>query len=458
MAERAKGTPALILQEAPPVVREAQSQVLYDLAIVVGAVYQQVIEPTQAGRVPKRIANKLFPLMHGSRPSYYEQVDNYLDMVFTTAKALKLIRIHESLGQKARYMPGPKLAEWAGLQPFEQVRTLLHLWCNPSVHFWSDVAGTNYQPAGYGFNYYMDLHAAREALLDYITEECQPGRWYALESFLQTIKVRNPMLLRERSRYAAYSGMRNRKEVLTNWDNADGEMIAGLLASTLHEFGLVTTGYEAASPPPQEDDSSEDLANPVAFQFTDLAAEVLWDQHSVVPGERARTLIAQPNFELLLLQPDYPTLYEVLPFARIDQVERVSRLTLTQESVRRGVEAGWSVERSIQILQERSQKELPQNVLYTLQDWGRLYKDATVTQVILLEVSSENVADEICASSKFRSLGLRRLGPRAIAVGGQVSLQVLRSTLEKDGVILHIQGDILSARDATSASTYYGRR
>ncbi len=47
MAERAKGTSALILQEVPPVVREAQSQVLYDLAIVVGAVHQQVIEPTQ---------------------------------------------------------------------------------------------------------------------------------------------------------------------------------------------------------------------------------------------------------------------------------------------------------------------------------------------------------------------------------------------------------------------------
>jgi hypothetical protein len=434
------------------VVREAQSQVLSDLAIVVGAVYQQVIEPTQAGRIPKRIANKLSPLLHGSRPSYYEQVDNYLDMIFTTAKTLQLIRIHTSLGQKARYMPGPKLEEWANLQPFEQVRALLQLWCNPSVHFWSDVAGVNYQPAGYGFNYYMDLHAAREALLDYITEECQPGKWYALESFLQTIKARNPMLLRERSRYAAYSGMRNRQEVLANWENADGEMIAGLLASTLHEFGLVTTGYAADA------DDYEDLGNPVAFQFTGLAAEVLWDQHLPAPDERVRTLIVQPNFELLLLQPDYPTLYEVLPFARVEQVEMVSRLTLTQESMRRGVEAGWSVERSIQILQERSQKELPQNVLYTLQDWGRLYKDATVTQVILLEVGSESVADEICASSKFRALGLRRLGPRAIAVGDQVSLQVLRSTLEKDGVILHIQGDILSARDVTSASTYYGRR
>jgi len=455
MAESANRKPAQILQQAPSVVSEAQSLVLYDLAIVVGAVYQQVIEPTQVGKVPRRIASKLSPLLHGSRPSYYEEGDNYLDMVFATARALKLIRLHESLGQKARLMPGPHLAEWAGLRPFEQVRALLQLWCNPAIRFWSDVAGANYQAGGFGVGAYMDIHAAREGLLDYFTEECQPGRWYNLDSFLRTLKARNPLLLRERSRYAAYGGAPIHKVILARWDNADGELIAGLLASSLHEFGLVTTGYAGRR---EETAGGRERGNPVAFQFTELAAEVLWDEHPPASGERARPLIVQPDYELLLLQPDYPTLYTLLPFARISQVEMVSRLTLTRESVRRGVEAGWSVERSIQTLEECSQQELPQNVLYTMRDWGRLFKDATATQVLLLEVSSESVADELCASARFRSLELRRLGPRAIAVGSQVSIQVLRSTLEKDGVILHIQGDILRARDVTPTATYADRR
>ena len=74
-------------------------------------------------------------------------------------------------------------------------------------------------------------------------------------------------------------------------------------------------------------------------------------------------------------------------------------------------------------------------------------------------VSSETVADELCASAKFRTLELRRLGPLAILVSGQVSLQVLRNTLEKEGVILRVQGDILTVREtaAASTSTYYGR-
>ena len=105
-----------------------KSHILYDLAIVINAVYQMVIEPTQAGKVPKRLANKIFPLLHGSRPNYYEDTDYYLDMVFQIAKSLQLLQVKESLGQKARYMPGPNLEEWARLEAFEQTRRLLELW------------------------------------------------------------------------------------------------------------------------------------------------------------------------------------------------------------------------------------------------------------------------------------------------------------------------------------------
>ncbi|HEY3991643.1 MAG TPA: helicase-associated domain-containing protein [Ktedonobacteraceae bacterium] len=447
------------LEEVPVLIHDAQSQLLYDLAIVINAVYQMAIEPTQAGKVPKRLANRIFPLLHGSRPNYYEETDYYLDMVFMIAKDLELLQVKESLGQKARYMPGPKLEEWGRLEAFEQTRRLLMLWERAAVHSWSDIAGVNYRPDNYGYGSYIEAHSSRQGLLAYLAENCQPGRWYTLLPFLQRIKLNNLFLLREHSRYASYGGTRNRKDVLANWDHLDAEIVTGILSSSLHELGLVTLGYLST---PAFDDA-EELKNPDAFQFTELAAQAMWNmrpaQQESSSGERARTLIVQPNFELLLLQPDYPTLYKLLPFTRIAQVEMVSRLTLTQESVRRGVEAGHGVEQIVSILQACSQKELPQNVLYTLQDWGRLYKDATVSQVLLLEVGSEAIADEICASPKFRTLELRRLGPCAIVIGGQVSLQVLRTTLEKEGVILHIQGDILSAREFASAVTSgYGRQ
>lgn len=447
----------------PPIVHDAHGTLLFDLAIVVGACYQMVIEPTQAGRVPKRLANKIFPLLHGTRPAYYEDTDNYLDMIFAIAEALGLLELRAPNGQKARFMPGPKLEAWGKLPLYEQVKRLLAIWQDPTYRGgWSDMAGVNYRPAHANYNYYFDMQSARTGLLTYVQEECRPDTWYDLVMFLYKIKMEKPLVLREHARYGTYGGLRTNKDFLDNWDETDGEIIAGMLSSTFRELGLVTPGYQK-EPALVPSDMEHEPSNPSALRFTELGARVLWQQG--VPEEPeedtkpARTLIVQPNFELLLLHLDYPTLYQLLPFAKVDQVEMVSKLTLTQESVRRGVEAGHSVERTLHVLQAHSQKDLPQNVLYTLQDWGRLYKNATVSQILILEVENENVADDICASAKTRALGLRRLGPRAIAVGGQVSLQVLRTTLEKEGVILHVQGDILTARDtSTSSSPYYGRR
>lgn len=432
----------ILLDEVPPVVHEASAQLLYDLAIAVSAVYQQNIEPTQAGRVPKRIANKVFPLLHGSRPTYYQDDDNYLEMVFAIARHFRLIRLQESIGQKARYAPGPQLEEWRDLPLHEQVSLLLEFWLHSSNSFWSDAVGANYRPGGYSFGYFTATRSGRRAFLEYVKAECQPGQWYALAPFLHILKARVPLLLRESARYTAFGSLRNREGILANWDRDDGEVITGILSSSLHELGLVTLGYQADPAAHGKGKSG----NPDAFCFTELAAEVLWNEHTadetmaLNESVHTRALIVQPNFELLLLRPDYPILYQLLPFTQVAQIDMVSRLLLTQESVRHGVEVGWSVERIQHTLQQWSQKDLPQNVLYTLQDWGRFYKNATLSQVILLEVDNENDADEICTSARLRALGLRRLGPCAIAVGDQVSLQTLRSTLEKEGVVLHISG------------------
>jgi hypothetical protein len=448
--EVSKPTPLVPLQEAPPIVHEAQNLVLYDLAIVIGAAYQMIIEPTQSGNVPKRLANKIFPLLHSSRPEYYNDSDLYLDMLFHSALQLGLLKLVIVPGaQKQRYVPGVSLEKWTVMTQEDQARLLLAFWSDHQNQSWIDVAGVDYQPDNY--YYYMNRLAARRSLLEYIIQVCQPGVWYDMQVFLQAIKDYNPLLLRTSSPYSSYgNNAQVRKAMMANWDSNDGEIIAGMLDSTLHEFGLVTTGWR--SPTLSITDRTNE-GNPDAFQLTELAGKAFApkEKGASESGDTTaytRNLIVQPNFELLLLQPDYTTLYRLLPFARVEQIEMVSRLVLTQESVRRGVEAGWSVERVLQTLQEHSQKELPQNVLYTLQDWGRLYKNATVSQILLLEVGNETVADELCASSKLRALELRRLGPCTIAVGGQISMQVLRSTLEKEGVIMHVQGNILTAHNS----------
>ena len=227
-----------------PIIHEAPGTLLFDIPIVVNAVYQTVVEPTQAGKVPKRVANKIFPLLHGSRPTYYEESDNYLDMVFSIAKTLGLIRERESLGQKNRYIPDANIDTWTQLEVHEQASRLLETWKKALDHSWSDIAGVNYHLDSYSYGYYMEASASRKGLLKYLAEHCEPGKWYALAPFLETIKTLQPQILRENSRYSAYGSTFRHKDVLSNWDHIDAEIITGMLSSTLHELGLTTLGFD----------------------------------------------------------------------------------------------------------------------------------------------------------------------------------------------------------------------
>ena len=227
-----------------------------------------------------------------------------------------------------------------------------------------------------------------------------------------------------------------------------------MLSSTLYELGIVTLGYQR----PQLSEKDKPV-NPDAFMLTDLATAVLStgvepSSSSAIPAN-GRSLIVQPSFELLLLQPDLPTVYSLLPFAQVNQIGIVSRLTLTRNSVLRGLEAGRNIEQIIKILEEHSQKELPQNVLYTLRDWTKLYKEVTISQVLLLDMPSEAIANEICSSPKLSVLGLRRIAPCVIAVDSGTSLQDLRRALDKEGIVVRISGDIVSKSAMSSSYRRY---
>jgi len=446
-----EGSVNLVTLDMPPQsIRNGDTLILYDLATIVGAMFQQKIEPTQADRVPKRIANKLQPMLQITPRihSYYEE-DDTLDMLFSMAQKLGLVKRNKSSADsiKPRYVQGPQFEQWSQMDVVDQTHDLLEYWLNGQ--HWLDIAGVNFNP---GDSYYLDIMAGRKAVI-FCLSACTPGHWYSVDSLLRTMKAQDPYILRPRQAAMGVSGFRSARNMLTNWYKSDGEVIVGMLSSTLHELGIVALGYQQ----PQLATSDKPV-NPYAFMITDLATACLKTEaeplHSSAASTNGRTLIVQPNFELLLLQPDLPTVYSLLPFTQVNQIGVASRLTLTRNSVLRGLESGRNIEQIMQTLEEHSQKDLPQNVVYTLRDWTKQYKEVNISQVLLLDVPSESLANEICASPKLKALGLRRIAPCVIAVDSDVSLQELRRTLDKEGIVVRISGEIIS-KPAMSTSTTY---
>lgn len=433
----------LVIAETPPVILESKPLIQYDLAVIIGAAYQQSLEPTQAGYVPKRFAAKIQPLLHGIPRYSYNDEDQYMEMLFEITRELQLLQLSTPILQdiKPRYEEGKALAEWGQLSLVEQTRRLLAQWTKSFR--WLDIVPEDYRQYD---PYNWSPLSARSIIQKYL-QDCTPGRWYRTVSLLETIWQEEPLALRKSQFNTGYYDIYNSLTPLkqtsvkgpsgrARWMSSDAQIYFATLTSSLFELGIVTIGGEEL---PAEEVQPEGLPTviPHSFMVTELGAAALASTTEAQPTT-SQALVVQPNFELLLLSPDMSTLYHLLPFTQVKQIELVSTLTLTRNSVLRGLANGKTVEQILDTLHTYSQKELPQNVEYSIRDWTKQYKGLRLTQTILLEVSDEALTDELCGSKTFKNFGLRKVGPLAIAASGDINN--LRRALDKEGINVNISG------------------
>jgi hypothetical protein len=122
-------------------------------------------------------------------------------------------------------------------------------------------------------------------------------------------------------------------------------------------------------------------------------------------------ILVQPNFEVLVLQPDSRVLWTLMRVADLVRHDRVSAYAINKESVLRAVETGLSPEEIIRFLDQNTGKRLPQNVSQSISDWARLIKHTHVRRLTIIEVDDPAVLDELIASRKTRKYLERRISP-----------------------------------------------
>jgi hypothetical protein len=152
--------------------------------------------------------------------------------------------------------------------------------------------------------------------------------------------------------------------------------------------------------------------------------------------------VVQPNFEVLALWLDAPTLYRLARFAELRRADRVAAFEITRASVQTALDTGATIEELISLLQERSRTGLPQNVEFTLRDWSRGLRRATLEQVYLLEVESPEVLDSILALVRHSRRVARRLSPTAAVLEAGTQPDSFITALRKDGIFAQLRGTV----------------
>jgi hypothetical protein len=265
---------------------EGQPLVLYDLATIIGLMFQNTIEPIKDGRVPKRLQSKWRSLLHGRARMSAEQEDLYLDQIFSAAKEMELLSTRAPAGEeKQRYVPGPRLKQWIESTEAEQARWLVQWWIESST--FRDVL-----PDGK----LISSPTSRKTLLEHLGR-CVAGYWYSVEALLHALWRQAPLYLYDpyQRKLSKPTSLRSLRE---QWMQREGMVYTGLLEA-LTEFGVLSLGVsvkEALS-----ENKRPDLFCVTTFGAAFFASPARSEPQEMPPEDQA-TLIVQPNFDLLLLQ------------------------------------------------------------------------------------------------------------------------------------------------------------
>ncbi|HEX3640490.1 MAG TPA: helicase-associated domain-containing protein [Ktedonobacteraceae bacterium] len=409
-------------------VPESQPLLLYDVAVAIGTSTQMVIEPTKDGRVPKRLRGKIRPFLHGRARLGDSLDDIHIDQVFRTALRMGLLEAAAPAEEeKNRYLRGPKLDSWSELSPIEQARAFLQWW--RATPHWADARSD-------GKVVYSSIHF-HERLVDHL-KQCVPERWYRIDVLLYALFRQRPLPLFHSytKAFARPTPLRTQREI---WMEQEAKTYISPLASFLSELGIVSMQQQ-----PQATQEDTGLFCVTAFGAAVLGSTPAQPDPPAQATEQP-LLVVQPNFEVFAMQFDTKLVYQLLTTAELVRIGRVSTFRLTESSILTGLRNSMRLEETLTLLAAHTpQKTLPQNVVYTIKDWAKTYREFHLSEVFFVETLENETQESLHRLVGKLPIELRQIGPGNFLVlpKTHVTFGDLRKRLRQAGI--EVRGEPLS--------------
>jgi hypothetical protein len=187
------------------------------------------------------------------------------------------------------------------------------------------------------------------------------------------------------------------------------------------------------------------------FRLTPLGA-FLTGQSATWDGEpAARALIVQPTFDVLApTEAPLADVFRLADFARLVKQDQIAHYVITLDSVRAALEQGHRVDAIVQFLEEAGGRPAPQNVAYSIRDWGARYGEIKVQRMTVLTTASDALMTELTGGKKSLAPSAEILGPRAAALESG-SEEGTVAALRKAGYLPQVEPGLQNSEPATGS-------
>lgn len=401
-----------------------------DIFALLAYLQRREVEPVRGDRLAKqdllRLSEELTVKVDLSAVRSEEDAGR-LAFLRRLADRAKLVQV---LG--GRLCPSPKTSDWLKMPRHKQIHELWPSYLQDEQ--WDELLRLPSIQIDRRVSYYRRPTEARKKIVEHL-KKCPPEQWLTIESFVQSIKQMDPDFLRTPQDYNLwylYDASGRNLQGYKSWDRVEGEFIRAIIRGPLHWLGLVAL------------DDNRIGGVPTTFRLTAWGAWLLGFSPHAPAEPPPKPIVIQANFEVAVpYEADLLHVLQLERFAELVQRDRMSLYRLSKDSIRRSLEGGAKIADIIAFLEEASAQPLPQNVAYSLREWGAKYGEIEVRRAALLTVADAVRLQEL-RSNKRVGLHVRdELSPQAVTVDeGEVAGLVER--LRKAGYLPRV-GDELAA-------------
>lgn len=196
----------------------------------------------------------------------------------------------------------------------------------------------------------------------------------------------------------------------------------------LHLLGIVDLGFQDG--------------HPVALRLSRLGASLLAGAPAQAAAGARSTLVVNPDFEILLFPENdaYELVHTLDRFSTRTASDRLYQFRLSEESVRSALADGMGISEILEVLTDRCRTPLPQNVLFSLTDWGDRAGAVSLDADRVLHARRPELLARLLEHERVRDLTTQ--GER-IRLDDAVRIEDFRALLRDLGFYLECAGERL---------------